>query len=145
ARGALDGLADADIGAAAADIACHRGVDVGIIRMWRCGQQSRRSPDLARLAIAALDNFEIEPRLLDLRSRRCGANAFDRGDGAVANRADREKTGADWFAVDMHRAGAALRNAATEFGAGHAEHIAQHPKKRHVTRRFEGPGFTVDV
>src|SRR6202040_3660913 len=54
ARGALDGLADADIGAAAADIACHRGVDVGIIRMWRCGQQSRRSHDLARLAIAAL-------------------------------------------------------------------------------------------
>jgi hypothetical protein len=45
----------------------------------------------------------------------------------------------------MHRAGTALRDAAAEFGAGHAEHIAQHPKQRHVTRRFEGPGFTVNV
>src|SRR6516165_12666574 len=33
ARGALDRLADADIGAAAADVACHGSVDVRIIRV----------------------------------------------------------------------------------------------------------------
>src|ERR1700746_4114522 len=35
ARGALDRLADADIGAATADIARHRCIDVGIVRMRR--------------------------------------------------------------------------------------------------------------
>jgi len=38
-----------------------------------------------------------------------------------------------------------LRDAAAEFGAGHAEHIAQHPKQRRVSRRVEGLLFAVDV
>src|SRR5215475_8089141 len=38
----LDGGADTDIGAAAADIAGHRGVDVGVIRIGRRRQQCRR-------------------------------------------------------------------------------------------------------
>jgi hypothetical protein len=37
----------------------------------------------------------------------------------------------------MHRAGTALRDTATEFGAGHAEQIAQHPEQRHVIRRID--------
>jgi hypothetical protein len=32
----------------------------------------------------------------------------------------------------MHCAGAAKRNAAAEFGAVHAEHVAQHPEERRV-------------
>jgi hypothetical protein len=45
----------------------------------------------------------------------------------------------------MHRASTALRDATAEFGASHAEHIAQHPEQRHVARRVEGPVFTIDL
>src|SRR6266446_10013217 len=48
-RGALDRVTDADIGAAAADVACHRSVDIGIVRMRRGGEQCCRRHDLARL------------------------------------------------------------------------------------------------
>src|SRR6516225_5174325 len=145
ARGALDCLADADIGAAAADVACHGSVDVRIIRVRRVSEQSRRRHDLTRLAIAALDDFQIQPGLLYLRSAWIGAHAFDRGDGAVADRTDRQQARADRLAVDMHRASAALRNAAAEFGAGHAKHIAQHPQQWHVRGRLEASVFAVDV
>ena len=52
--GVLDRLANADIGAAAADIARHRCVDIGIIRVRGTVEQRRRRHDLAGLAIAAL-------------------------------------------------------------------------------------------
>src|SRR5713226_9991394 len=63
-RGLLDGRADALVGAAAADIPRHRGVDVGVsgVRLLRQERCSRH--DLARLAVAALDDLEIEPRLV---------------------------------------------------------------------------------
>src|SRR5262252_2591791 len=89
ARGALDRLADADIGAAAADVACHGSVDVRIIRVRRVSEQRRRRHDLTRLAIAALDDFQIQPGLLDRSSGTRSADALDRGDGAIANDADR--------------------------------------------------------
>ena len=38
-------------------------------------------------------------------------------------------------AVDMHGAGAAQRHAAAELGAGHAEHVAQHPQAAACRRR----------
>ena len=53
--------------------------------------------------------------------RRDLADAVDRGDAGPRRRA-----------VDMHGAGAAQRGSAAEFGAGHAKHIAQHPKQRRV-------------
>src|ERR1700687_5892641 len=118
-RGVLDRVTDADIGAAAADVACHRSVDIGIVRMRRGGKQSRRRHDLTRLAQTALNELHVQPGLLDLCARRRGADAFDRRHGAIADRTDRQQTGAHRFAVDMHSAGSALRDAAAEFGAGH--------------------------
>ena len=78
----LDGGADAHVGAAAADVAGHRGVDVGIVGIGRGCEQRRRRHDLARLAIAALDHFEVEPGLLHLGAGRRCADAFDGGDRA---------------------------------------------------------------
>src|SRR5262245_22123025 len=65
-RSALDGLADADVGAAAAYVAGHRRVYVGIVGVRVCSQQSRRRHDLSRLAVAALNDLVIEPGLLHL-------------------------------------------------------------------------------
>ena len=56
-----------------------------------------------------------------------GADGFDGGDGPFADGAHRQDTGAHRLAVQMHRAGAALRDAAAEFGAGESHDVAQHP------------------
>src|ERR1700677_1916238 len=53
----FDRGANTHIGAATADIPCHGGVDIGIIRMRRRTQKRGLRHDLAGLAIAALDDF----------------------------------------------------------------------------------------
>src|SRR5438309_6224029 len=67
-RGLLDGFADSHVGPAAADVARHRIVDVGISRVWVAGEQRRGGHGLAGLAVAALDHLTVEPGLLDLGS-----------------------------------------------------------------------------
>ncbi len=49
-----------------------------------------------------------------------------------------KRAGAGRHAVDVHGAGAALRDAAAVFGAGQADVLADHPKQRRV-------GIDVDV
>src|SRR5262245_9127161 len=63
-RRALDGLADAHVGPAAADVAGHGRVDVGIAGLRRGVEQGRRGHDLARRAVAALHDLEVQPGLL---------------------------------------------------------------------------------
>src|SRR6266849_3379519 len=75
--GAMDGGTDALIGAASADIAGHCGVDVGISRLRRAGEQRRGRHDLAGLAIAALHHLEVEPGLLQRLTLRCAADRLD--------------------------------------------------------------------
>src|SRR5437773_8573045 len=62
----LDGRADACIGATAANVARHRLVDIGVGRRGVLRQQRGGGHDLAGLAVAALHDLEVEPRLLDL-------------------------------------------------------------------------------
>ena len=49
-----------------------------------------------------------------------------------ATAVDRRHAGAHRLAVEMHRAGAAQRDAAAVLGAGQAEQIAQRPQQRHL-------------
>src|SRR5579862_187022 len=79
ARGALDGFANAHIGAATADIARHRCVDIAVVGVRIPGKQGRRRHDLARLAIAALNDFKIQPGFLHFGARFRCAHAFDGG------------------------------------------------------------------
>src|SRR6266542_4982390 len=78
-RGLLGCFADADIGPTAADVAGHGIVDLGIARVRIARQQSRRRHDLPGLTIAALDNLEIEPCLLNLPASRRIADGLDGG------------------------------------------------------------------
>src|SRR5258705_7837851 len=75
-RSLLDRRANAHVGAAAADISRHRGVDVRIIRIGRRREQGRGRHDLARLAIAALDHFKVEPGFLHLGASGPSADAL---------------------------------------------------------------------
>jgi hypothetical protein len=79
-----------------------------------------------------LDDLEIEPCFLNLGPGWCLSDRLNGGDSRVADAFDRGDAGTNGSPVQMHGAGAAQRPAATEFRAGHAEHVAQHPKQRGV-------------
>src|SRR5258705_13620314 len=106
-RGLLDGFTNADIGPTAADVAGHRGVDVGIGGAWVAREQRRSRHDLARLAVPALNDLPVEPGLLDLGARRCRPDGLDRRDLGGAAAVDRGDGGTNGVAVAMHGAGAA--------------------------------------
>src|SRR6267142_701905 len=140
----LDSLADAHIRTAATDVSGHGGVDVAIARVGVGREQGRRGHDLARLAIAALRDFQRDPGLLDLLAGWSGADGLDRGDALAGRGRDRRDARAHWLAVAVHRARAAQRHAAAEFRAGHPEHVAQHPQQRRVVVDIDAAGFAVD-
>src|SRR5882672_11166463 len=120
------------IGATSAHIAGHRGIDVGIAWLRRCGKQRRRRHDLTGLTIATLDDVELEPRLPQRVPNRRLADRLNRGDSFVADGVDPRDARARRHAVDMHGARTAQRDAASELRATHAEHVAQHPEQGRV-------------
>src|SRR5215470_6986753 len=143
-RGLLDRLANADIGPAAADVAGHRVVDIGIGRTRIAREQRRSRHDLARLAIPALRDLAVDPGLLDLGAGRARADRLDRRDRRAADAVDRRDAGPDGEAVDVHGTGAAERHAAAELGAGHAEHVAHDPEERRVAVDIDAVRAAVD-
>src|SRR4030095_11658555 len=115
---AFDCRANPHIGAATADVARHRGIDVCVGGL-RCGcEQCGGRHDLAGLAVAALDDFEIEPGFLHLGTDRRLVYRLDGRHRAIADSANRQEARAHRRAIDMHGARTALRNATTEFRAG---------------------------
>ena len=124
-RGELDSLADADIGAASADIAAHGVVDVRIGRTWLVGEQCRGRHDLAGLAISALRYLMLEPGLLDLRTDRRRTYRLNRRDLGFADAVDRRDAGTDGGAVEMHGAGATQRHPAAKLGPGETQLVAE--------------------
>ncbi len=76
-RGRMNRGADAGIGGAAADVAAHRGIDVGIGRRGILFQQRRRRHDLSGLAVAALRDLQFDPG----RLHRLGLLALQALDG----------------------------------------------------------------
>src|SRR6185503_523923 len=131
AGGHVHGRADALVGPTAADVA-HGVVDVPVGRLRVVLQQRRGGHELPGLAIAALRNVERGPRLLHgMRARRREALDGDdlvgglhggHGDGARPHHA----------AVEVHGAGAALRDATAVLGARQADLLANHPQQGRV-------------
>ncbi len=107
-------------------------------------EKRRRRHDLARLAVAALNDFLVEPGLLDLGARCCRADRLDRRDLGGADIVDRGDARAGRDAVDLDSAGAAERHPAAELRAGHSEHIAQYPEQRRVAIDIDGAIDTID-
>ena len=60
----MDGLADAEVSGAAAEIAGHRLVDIGVCWLLYLRKQCGGGHDLAGLAVTALGDVELTPGLL---------------------------------------------------------------------------------
>src|SRR5262245_9498992 len=99
-RGTMDGLTNALIGAAAADVAAHSIVDISVGGVGLLVEQRHGGHNLARLAVSALRNVFFHPSLLD-RMAAIGREAFDGGDFLSGDAGDGGDTGTCGFAVDM--------------------------------------------
>src|SRR5713226_8474618 len=143
------------MGAAAAEIACQRPLDLVLARPLVPVEQGLGMQDHAVDAIAALHRLILDERFLQgIRIGR-GAEALERSDSAFSRVADRKRARTYRLAVDMHGAGTALAKAAAEARAMQSEIVAQGVQKRHlrvvhldggdlavhVERDFTGHGF----
>src|SRR6202043_1963853 len=112
----LDSGAYACIGRAPANVSGHRCIDFSIIGSRIALYESRRAHDLTRLTVAALDDLEFEPRLLDPAPALLLPDGLDRRHLARADVRHRQHAGSNGPAIHMHSTSAALRDPASEFG-----------------------------
>ena len=127
--------ADARVGGAAAKIAGHRRVNVGICRFGFVGQQCRGAHELARLAVAALRHVHIAPRLLQRRQLPVLGQALDGRDLRRAHIGYLRLAGTLGLPINVHRARAAHSDAAAILRADHFQTVAQHPQEWRI--RFD--------
>src|SRR6185437_3373135 len=120
----LEGPASADIGDGLVDVL------VGRLRLLL--EKGCDRHDHAALAIAALRHVIGHPGLLHLVQRAVAGETFDRDDLLADGFADRDAAGAHRDPIDMDGAGAALCNAASVFGAGQPDALADCPKQRRI-------------
>src|SRR5476649_2621226 len=132
--GVVDGGADPLIGTAAADVAAHGVVDVGVGGRLVRLEQRGGAHDLPALAVAALRHVDL------VRLHR-----FDGGDLLADGGRNRRHARADRLAAQVHGAGAAQSRAATEFGAGHVQVVAQGPQDGRRRIGIDLRVFTVDI
>jgi len=71
----------------------------------------------------------LDPGLLNFVQNAVLGETFDGRDLGADRAAHRERAGARGDAIDMHGAGAALRDAAAVFGAGQADVLADRPEQ----------------
>lgn len=130
-RGLLDGVHDARVGAAAADIALHELHDFGRrwIRFLR--EECDAADDHAGGTVGALESVEIEEGLLHGMEMAVFFQAFDGSDG-LDYFAERELTGTAGRTADQDGARAALPFSAAVFCAGEAELVAQYGEEAGV-------------
>src|SRR5690606_18029604 len=111
--GTMHGRTDALVGTAATDVADHRRIDFSVGRLRRHLEQGQRRHDLSGLAVTALHDIVFDPGALQ-RMRAVAAETLDRADLLADQGRCRDHAGTHRRAIDMHRAGTTLGDAATE-------------------------------
>src|SRR5471030_1736529 len=142
--GVLDRGTDTVVRTAAADVARHCSVDIGIRGVGVRGDQRSRRHHLTRLTVPALHNIERKPCLLHFLARGRGADGLDSRHLSIAHRCYRQHAGAHGLTVEMDCARPALRDTAAKFCARQTDQVTQHPEKRHVGRGVDRVRFAVD-
>src|SRR5262249_912028 len=131
-RGALDRAQDAHMRAAAALEAGERLPDLGVGRLLGLIEERGRRHDPAVDAVTALRDLLLHVGLLDRMRLLERAEAGKGDDLAAAHRRHRRHAGPHRLAVDVHGAGAALRQSAAEMRVVVRELVAQRVEQRHV-------------
>src|SRR5215472_12183028 len=143
-NGSMDSVANAEVGSAPADVACHSVVNLGISGSRMRREQSCCRHDLAGLAISALRNLLGDPGLLDgMEAFR--TQAFDRDDPVACGALHWSLAGAYSFSIQMNGTSAAHAYAAAVLGSGHLQQVAQNPQQGHICFRVYGKRTSVDV
>jgi len=122
----MHGRADPQIGAAAAQIPIHGGVDIFIAGVRIFGEQRGRRHHLARLTITALCDVEFLPRHLD-RVSAVRRKPFHRRNGLGSNRRNWRLTRRHGLAIQMHGARTALPDTAAVLRAAKVQKVPDHP------------------
>ena len=121
----LDGVDDAHIAGAAAQVAAHLGADLGPRQAALAAHQVARGDQHAGGAIPALQGVRFGEGLTQAGHRRVIVEALDGAHaGAVAGHRKGD-AGAGDLAVDLHSAGAADAVLAADVRAGEQEVLAQ--------------------
>ena len=113
----MNGLANAFVGAAAADVSGHGRVDVLIAGIGVTVQQSGRRHDLTGLAVAALGNIFFLPGRLNRMVTGC-RNPFNGGNRLTDRARYWEGARPDGRSVQMDGAGTTLTDSTTVFRSG---------------------------
>src|SRR3954452_3704254 len=123
----MDGVFDALIATAAADIARHRLANLIMRRLGIVDQQRGRLHDLACLAKSALRNVDLAPGLLH-RMIAVRMQAFDGRHLAIGHVGDGGDAGAHCIIVNDYGAGPAQCLATAELGAGQTGLVPKEPE-----------------
>jgi hypothetical protein len=111
---------------APAQVAGDAGADFFHGRRWILAQQSLHGHHLPGCAIAALKGVFFQKSGLHRARFFAAHQSFQRGDAAALGFHGQGQAGIAGDIVDEHRAGPAFAPAATFFGGGQADHLAQH-------------------
>src|SRR6266702_5671320 len=144
-RGPHDGAQDTDVGPAFAQVSCKRLPDLVFSRSLCCCEECGGLHDHAIDAVAALSCLFVDECLLN-RMRLLGRTETLQGhDLGVGHGRDRHDAASQRLAVIVHRAGAALCQAATEMHAVQAKLVAQCVQQRHAgIVNLQGDGLAID-
>src|SRR6266852_4160931 len=138
----MNGFADALIGAAAANVAAHEIIDIGVRRFGLLGEQGDRRHNLPGLAIAALRDVFRDPRLLD-RMASIARHALDCGDFLSRHAGDGRLTRTRRLSIDVHGTSPAQTRTTPKFRSGLIERVAEHPEQRHIRADVDSLGLSV--
>jgi len=142
--GAVDAGTDAEIGAAAAEVAGHGVVNVLVGGLGVVGDERGGGHDLTGLAIAALGDVEVAPGFLE-RVGTVGGKTLDGDNRAPTDTGNRSHAGLNGLAADVDGAGAALADTAAELGADEVEVVAEDPEERGLGCHVHGAGLAVNL
>ena len=117
---------------APAQVLGERGADLFFSRIARRLQERGRLHDHAVDTVAALHRLLGDERPLERMRPARGAKPLERDDLPACDRRNRHRAGANRLAVDMHRARAALAQAAAEARPVQTQIVAQCIEQRHL-------------
>src|ERR1041384_1630384 len=147
-RSLLDRINDLHIAGASAQIARDCFFYLIARRISVLVQQRMRGDQHARRADTALRASTLEKRLLKRIEAAVTSETFDGKNCRAVHLANRYETGVDDFAVDDHRASAALSFTATFFRSSQAQVFAKHIKQplhgRRLNRSIDGIHFEAE-